>query len=133
MASPIRSGYVAPPSVERETRAEMTWLPWPPQRMSLVAPASMVSPPLGWDTWTAGATEALLPPLLAWNMTGAGVKLSVYADPSPSWPALLAPQAQRDPSDLSAYADLEPAAMAVTPEPEPKPVTWTGVDCWSVV
>src|SRR5207245_1853653 len=46
--------------------------------------------------------------------------------PSPSSPAALFPQARTCPSDLSARANAPPAAIAVTPLPEPRPDTALG-------
>src|ERR1041384_944159 len=61
-------------------------------------------------------------------LTWTGVSLWVFV-PSPSWPLPFAPQAHTVPSDLRARVCVVPAAIAVTPEPLPRPDVCTGAAC----
>src|SRR5512142_1295820 len=56
------TGYVAPPSVDSESRTETTCEPPADQRMFADVPTSTVSPPLGWDCVAYGATDVTPPP-----------------------------------------------------------------------
>jgi hypothetical protein len=75
------------------------------------APAIAITPLPGPNPVTA--TGALLPVLVV--------------SPFPNWPERLFPQANTEPSDLSAMLDEAPAAMAMIPEPLPNPFTAMGV------